>query len=77
MYQLRKSRIEIKVNLIAHANTCETAKLMADNWYNKTINIMNNSNDKSNNDYANIDLTKFGIYTKIFLTNGIREIYYK
>lgn len=75
MCQLRKSRIEIKSNLIIHTNTCEIPKLTANNWYNTTVNIIGNSNDETNNNYINVHLAKFKIHTKTFLTDNIRKIY--
>ena len=74
MCQLIKNRPEIKIDLVVYFNLCEIAKLIASNQYYVTINITSNSNDKNNNNYTNIKLVEFEIYTKILF---IRETCYK
>lgn len=53
---MKKTRIKVKANFIAHVNFCEVTKLMADNWRNKSLNIANDKNDKTDIDSRNIDL---------------------
>lgn len=77
MYQLRKSRIEVKTNFIAYANIYEVVKPVVNNYRYITINIIGHSNDKSNYDYTNINLAKFEIHTKTLLTDNISENSYK
>lgn len=55
----------------------KTAKFAADNWYNKIINIPGNNNEKTDLNFAKIDLAEFGIHIKIFLANNIKKTCYK
>lgn len=73
MYQIRKSRIEIKADLIAHTNACKVARLVTNDWHNTTVDITNNRNDESNDNGTNINLAKFEIYTKILLIDSVRK----
>ena len=73
--QIRKSRIEIKASLVVNANAREAAMLTANNWYDTTVDIIRDSNNESDNDYAKIDLLEYEIYTKTLLADSIRETY--
>lgn len=75
IYQLKKNIIKIEANLVQYADACKAIKLVANNWYNVNIDIIDNSNDKSNNHYAKDDFVEFKIYTKILLANIIRKTY--
>lgn len=50
---------------------------MINNWHDKTVNVVDNSNNKVNTNFANINLIKFGLYTKILLPNNVRITFYK
>lgn len=73
MCQIRKTRIEIKANLVTYADACKAVKIAVDNWYNNLLDIANNSEDKTDVDFANIDLAQFGIHTKILLADSVRK----
>lgn len=72
---IRKNRIEVRANLVARTDAHEAASLATDDWHDAIVDIIGNSNNKSDNDYTNIDLAEFKINTKILLADSIREIY--
>lgn len=71
MYQIKKSRIKVKTNLIVNIDVYKIAKLKINNQCDAIIDITNNNNNKSNNNDVNIDLVEFGIYIKILLINTV------
>ena len=68
--QMRKTRIEVKANIAARADACKTAQLVVDNWRNKTTD-MTDSNGKAEINSTNVELAKYGVYTKTFLAESI------
>ena len=73
MCQISKSRIKVKIKLIVCADAQKAARLTANNCRYATADIIGNNNDKSNNNYINVDLAKFGINTKTLLADNIRK----
>lgn len=71
-----KTRIKIKANIAAHANTSKTAQLTVDNQCNKTTD-MANSNEKTEINLINIELAKFSIETKMSLADSICKTHCK
>lgn len=53
---MKKTRMEVKANLIARADACEAATFAADDWHDNILNKADNSKDETNVDFANIDL---------------------
>lgn len=72
IYQMRKTRIEVRADIVAHADTCEGARLTTDDWQDETID-MADSNNEADINCANVDLVKFGVYNKTLLANNIRK----
>ena len=70
---IRKKKKKIKINLDARTNNHEAAKLAVNNWHDTGINITSNSNNDTNNNYANLDLAKFGVHTKILLVENVKK----
>lgn len=70
---MRKTRIEVKTNLVAHAKACEITKLVIYYWCDISFDITDYSKNKANINFANINLVKFGIYTKILLINNVKK----
>lgn len=58
--QMQKIRMEVRANIITHANACKVAWLAVDNWGNKTTGMANN-NKEAEIDFTNVELVKFGI----------------
>lgn len=58
-----------------YANICEAAKLATNNWHNAIIDIINNSNNKSDNNCINVDLAEFEIHITILLVDNIKNTY--
>lgn len=69
---MRKTRIEVRADIVARANAREVARLAADDWPDVTID-MADSDDEANIDSANVDLVGFGVHTKTLLVNSVRE----
>lgn len=67
---MRKTRIEVKTNIILHIDAQKIARVATNNLRNMIIDITD-SNNKANINFANIDLIKFRIYTKILLANSV------
>lgn len=74
---IRKNRIEVKNNLIIYIDTYQLAKLVANEQCDTTIDISSDSNNESNNDYANIDIAKFNIHIETLLADNVRKSHYK
>lgn len=70
---MRKTRIKVKADLVAHADACKAAKLAVDDWCDNSPNIANDNEDKANGDSANIDLAEFGVHTETLLANSVKE----
>lgn len=67
---MRKTMIEVRANIVARPNPREPARLTTDDWYDVTID-MADSNDEADIDSANVDIVKFGAYTKTSLANSV------
>lgn len=70
---MKKDRIEVGAKTIAHVDAHEAAKFLADNWYDNSIDIVDDSEDNVDVDSANIALVEFGIHSEILLADSIRE----
>lgn len=70
--QMRKTRIEVKTDIIARADAREAARLAADDWCDETTN-MADINDEVDINSANIDLGEFGVLTQTSLADSVRE----
>ena len=73
---MQKTKIEVKANIATHADARKTAELTVDNWCDKTID-MADSNREAEIDPTNVELAKYGVYTKTFLANSICKTHYK
>lgn len=69
---MKKTRIEVKANIIAQADAWEATRLIADDYCNVTINMADN-NDEANIDSVNVDLLEFGVQTKNLLAVSVQE----
>ena len=69
---MQKTRIEIRADIAVHAIAHKAAQLVVDNWRNETTD-MANSNGEAEIDPTNVELVKYGVYTKMFLTDNIRK----
>lgn len=67
---MKKTRIEVRVNIVAHTNACELARLKANDWRDMTINIADSDNE-ANIDSTKMDLIEFGVYTKTLLADSV------
>lgn len=67
---MRKTRIEIRADIIAQGNACKTASLAADDWRNLTID-MADSNNEANIDFANMDLVDIEVHIKTLLADSV------
>lgn len=70
--KMRKTRIEVKTNIILHIDAQKIARVATNNLRNMIIDITD-SNNKANIDFANINLIKFRIYIKILLANSVQK----
>lgn len=77
MYQMRKTRIEVRADLFAPADIREAVKLLANDWRDNSLNIADGRKDKADVDSTNIDLAEFGIHTEILLANSVKETYHR
>lgn len=73
MCQIRKSRIEVKDNLVASADARKVAKLATNDWRDATVDITRNGNDESNDDCTNVDLADFEVNSEKLLVDNVRE----
>lgn len=69
---MRKTIIEVWADLVGCVYTREAAKFAVNDWHNNSLYIANNSENKANINFANIDLAEFGVHTKTLLANSIR-----
>lgn len=68
--QMRKTRIEVKANIITYADACEVVRLVANDWHTMTIN-MANKNDETIINFVNVNLVEFKVHIKTLLANSI------
>lgn len=73
---MRKTRIEIKFNIVVYIDVYKITRLAIDDQNNKIKDIAD-INDKVNIDSADVDLVQFSIHNNILLIDNIREIYCK
>ncbi len=59
-----KTRIEVKPNITACANARKVARLVVDDWCNKTTD-MTNSDGEAEIDSINMGLAEFGVQTEM------------
>ncbi len=69
---MRKTRIEVRANIAAHADACKAAQLAVDNWRNETTD-MTNSDGEAEIDPTNVGLAEFGVQTKTSLADSVRK----
>ena len=69
---MQKTRIEVKANIVTRADACTAAWLAVDNWCDKTTDIAD-SNGEAEINPTNVELAKYGIYTKTSLGDSIRK----
>ncbi len=67
---MRKTRIEVRANIVVYVHVCKTARIAVDNWCNKTTDMVN-SNKEAEINPTNSQWVKLSIYTKMFLTDSI------
>ncbi len=70
MCQIRKTKIEVRANIGAHADARQVARLVVDSWGNETTD-MANSNGEAEINSINVELAKFGIQTKMSLADSV------
>lgn len=73
---MRKTKIEIRANIITCADAYKTAQLAINNWYDMTTN-MTDSNGKAEIDLTNVKLAEFDILTKKLLVDSVCKTCYK
>lgn len=71
--QIKKTKIKVTVNIVAHINFCKATRFAVDNWYDMTINIGDN-NDETNIDFTNVNLVEFRVHTKTLLVDNVQEL---
>lgn len=59
------------------ANSCKATKLVVNNYRDGNKNITGNSDNKSNNDCANVCLSEFRLHIKTSLKDYMRETYHR
>ena len=74
---MRKTRIEVKTDLVADINAHEIGKLAADDWHDNSLDIADGNKDKVDVNSANIDLAELGVYTEVLLIDSIRKACYR
>lgn len=62
--------MKFRIIIIIYIDMNKMGKFVADNLYDKIMNIVD-SNIDANTNFANIDLIKFKIYIKLLLVNII------
>ncbi len=76
MCQMRKTRIEVRADIATRSDAREVARLVVDDWRNKTTDIAD-SDVEAKIDHTNVGLTEFGVQTKMSLTDSIRKTCHK
>ncbi len=69
---MRKTRIEVKVDIAARADAREAARLAVDDWRDETTDIAD-SDREAEIDPTNVGLAEFGIQTETSLADSVRE----
>lgn len=69
---MRKTRIKVRAVIATCIDIRKAAQITVDNWYNKTTD-MADSNGEAEIDPTNVELTDFGIHTKMSLANYIHK----
>lgn len=72
MYQMRKTRIEVRANITIWVDACKATRLAADDCCNLTID-KDDSNDEADIDSANRDLIEFGVHTKTLSAKNVQK----
>ncbi len=70
--QMRKTRIEVRADIAARADAREAARLAVDDWCDETTDMVD-SDREAEIDPTNMGLAEFGVQTKTFLADSVRE----
>lgn len=72
VYQVRKTRIEVRTDLARRANTCKAAQLEVENGRDNLSDMADNDG-KAKIDSLNVGLVEFGIQTQTSLVDSIQK----
>ncbi len=69
---MRKTRIEVRADLAAHADACEAARLEVEDGCNNLSDVADNDGE-AEIDFPNVGLVEFGIQTQTSLVDNVHE----
>ncbi len=70
--QMRITRIEVRADIAARADTRKAARLAVDDWRDETTDMADNDG-KAEIDPTNVGLAEFGVQTEMFLADSVRK----